>query len=254
VAIKSRQRRVPNVEEPGQISSEARKETRPRRRMPAAEREELILESATRYFAEFGLSAGTIELARRIGITQPLLYKYFPTKEALLVKIYERLFPQNWSPALEVLLEDETLPMRARLKLFYQNFTETVLTYNHVRLFLFSGLTNTALNARYYTILTERIFSRIIAGLRVEYLGEKIDAPVTLAEMELVQSLHAAIYHVAFRRWLHGLTVETDLNELIAQKVDFYLDGAARSLKALHAARSKPPARPGARTKRNLAG
>jgi len=209
-------------------------EARLRRRMLASDREELILDEATRYFAEFGLSAGTIELARRMGITQPLLYKYFPTKEALLVRIYDRLFPQNWSPALEALLEDETKPVRERLKSFYQQFTRTVLTYEHVRLFLFSGLTNSALNARYYTILTERIFSRIIAAQRTEYLDVAPVGPVGEAEMELVQSLHAAVYHVAFRRWLHGLTVEEDLDALVARKVDFYLDGAASSLKALN--------------------
>lgn len=203
--------------------------------MLASEREELILVQATRYFAEFGLSAGTIELARRIGITQPLLYKYFPTKEALLIKIYERLFPQNWGPALETLLEDEALPVRARLTQFYQQFSETVLTYDHVRLFLFSGLTNSALNARYYSILSERIFTRIALALRTEVPGGKVDGPITDTEMELVQSLHAAIYHLSFRRWLHGLSVEAELNELIARKVDFYLEGASRTMKALHA-------------------
>ncbi|MCS0500826.1 TetR/AcrR family transcriptional regulator [Ancylobacter mangrovi] len=206
--------------------------------MLASEREELILDQATRYFAEFGLSAGTIELARRIGITQPLLYKYFPTKEALLVRIYDRLFPQNWSPALEALLEDETRPVRERLTQFYQQFTRTVLTYDHVRLFLFSGLTNSALNARYYTILTDRIFTRIIAALRTEYV-EAPEGPPSEDEMELVQSLHACIYHVAFRRWLHDLTVEGDLDALIARKIDFYLDGAAASLKTLEAAKPR---------------
>ena len=66
--------------------------------MRAEDREEIILREATIYFAENGLSAGTIELARRIGITQPLLYKYFPTKDALFEKVYERLLPQSWNP------------------------------------------------------------------------------------------------------------------------------------------------------------
>lgn len=247
MAVKSRQRRQPVAEASGEVRPEAQGEGRPRRRMLASEREELILVQATRYFAEFGLSAGTIELARRIGITQPLLYKYFPTKEALLIKIYDRLFPQNWSPALETLLEDGTLPVRKRLTQFYQQFAETVLTYDHVRLFLFSGLTNSALNARYYNILTERIFTRIVAALRSESLAEPVDGPVSDTELELVQSLHAAIYHVAFRRWLHGFSIESDLNALIARKVDFYLDGASKSMKALHArprlaARNSPPA------------
>jgi len=211
------------------------KAARPRRRMLASEREELILVEATRYFAEFGLSAGTIELARRIGMTQPLLYKYFPTKEALLVRIYERLFPQNWGPELAEILDDDSLPLRERLTKFYQKFTATVLTYEHVRLFLFSGLTNNSLNARYYAILSEQFFTRIVRALRAEFLAKKTRRATTSDEMELVQTLHAAIYHVAFRRWVHGLSEDTDWNALIALKIDFFLDGAAQTMEKIHA-------------------
>jgi len=213
-----------------------------RRRMLAADRRDHILREATRYFAEFGLAAGTTELARRIGITQPLLYKYFETKEALLVAVYERLFPQNWDPALEALLEDESLSVETRLTRFYQHFARDVLTYDHVRLFLFSGLTNSALNARYYAVLTQRIFTRIARALRRAFLRGAA-GPIRKAEIELVQSLHAAVYHVAFRRWLHGLSVEPDLDALIAQKVRIFLGGAGRELRGI-AARRKPQGTP----------
>ncbi|HEV7268233.1 MAG TPA: TetR/AcrR family transcriptional regulator [Falsiroseomonas sp.] len=206
--------------------------------MLAADRREHILREATSYFAEFGLAAGTIELARRVGIAQPLLYKYFATKEILLVAVYDRLFPQNWDPALEALLEDGTKPVEARLIEFYRCFARDVLTFEHVRLFLFSGLTNSALNASYYAILTSRIFSRIAKALRDEYLTGKSDAPIREAELELVQSLHATVYHVAFRRWLHGLSVESDLDDLIAQKVRVFLRGAGAELRALEQPRS----------------
>jgi len=219
------------------------KPARTRRRMLASEREELILVEATRYFAEFGLSAGTIELARRIGMTQPLLYKYFPTKEALLVRIYERLFPQSWGPELAEILDDESLPLRERLTKFYQTFTATVLTYEHVRLFLFSGLTNNSLNARYYAILSEQFFTRIVRALRAEFLAKKTRRATTNDEMELVQTLHAAIYHVAFRRWVHGLSEETDWDALIALKIDFFLDGAAQTMKKIHAGAGGRPAK-----------
>lgn len=210
--------------------------------MLAADRREHILKEATAYFAEFGLSAGTIELARRLGITQPLLYKYFATKELLLIAVYDRLFPQNWGPALETLLEDEKRPLEDRLTAFYQQFARDVLTYEHVRLFLFSGLTNSALNARYYSILTQRIFSRIAKALRKAYLGTAAMGPISTAELEVVQSLHAAIYHIAFRRWLHGLSVESNLDALIAQKVRVFLGGAGPEFVAM-AARRRPSAK-----------
>jgi AcrR family transcriptional regulator len=205
--------------------------------MLAADRRDHILREATSYFAEFGLSAGTIELARRIGITQPLLYKYFATKDLLLIAVYERLFPQSWGPPLEALLEDESIPVQDRLTTFYRHFARDVLTFEHVRLFLFSGLTNSALNARYYSILTKRVFTRIAKALREEFGGTAGTGPITKAELEIVQSLHATIYHIAFRRWLHGLSVESDLDDLIAQKVRIFLNGAGAELASIHVAR-----------------
>jgi AcrR family transcriptional regulator len=209
---------------------------RPRRRMNAEDREELILRAATAYFAEQGLSAGTIELARRIGITQPLLYKYFPTKDALVERIYERLIPQNWNPSWELLLDDDSIPLRQRLKAFYVDYATNVLTYEHVRLFLFSGLSRSEFNARYYAVLIKRILERISRAMRREFGSSRKSRSVTKHELEIVQSLHAAIYHLAYRKFVHGEPLE-DMAELVGRKVDYYLDGAARQF--------GPPAGPG---------
>lgn len=120
--------------EPTPTGDEAPKAKTRRRRMAPEDREELILREATEYFAENGLNAGTIELAQRIGITQPLLYKYFPTNEALIERVYQRLIPQSWDPRWELLLEDEQVPLRQRLHEFYLEYATSVLTYVHVRL------------------------------------------------------------------------------------------------------------------------
>ena len=247
------QRRRPALPAPESVDGAAPAR---RRRMLAADRREHILREATRYFAELGLGAGTIDLARRVGITQPLLYKYFATKEILLVAVYERLFPQNWNPSLEALLEDKAKPVETRLIEFYRCFARDVLTYEHVRLFLFSGLTNNALNSSYYAILTSRIFTRIVRALREAFLAGDAERPIDEAELELVQSLHATVYHIAFRRWLHGLSVDSDLDDLIAQKVRIFLRGAGAELRSLAgaggaaAARTARPARAAARRPR----
>ena len=52
------------------------------RRLPASERAAWLIEEASRLFAEQGWSASTRTLARRLGVTQALLYKYFPSKQA----------------------------------------------------------------------------------------------------------------------------------------------------------------------------
>ena len=177
--------------------------------MPPRDREQLIVAEATRYFAEYGLSGGTIELARRIGMTQPLLYKYFRTKEALIERVYESLFPGHWAPNGSSSWTTPSIPLRDRLKQFYKEFARVVLTYEHVRLFLFSGLSKFGYNARYYSILTERIFLRIARALRQEFAPVRSRKPISEEELELVQSLHAAIYHVAFRKFVHAPNCRT---------------------------------------------
>lgn len=56
-----------------------------RRRMPRAEREAQILVVAEQVFAERGYQATTMEeVAERVGVTKPLIYEYFGSKEGLL--------------------------------------------------------------------------------------------------------------------------------------------------------------------------
>lgn len=53
--------------------------------MPRAQREEQILRVAEEVFAERGFQATTMEdIAERVGVTKPLIYEYFGSKEGLL--------------------------------------------------------------------------------------------------------------------------------------------------------------------------
>jgi AcrR family transcriptional regulator len=53
--------------------------------MPRAQREEQILRIAEAVFAERGFQATTMEdIAERVGVTKPLIYEYFGSKEGLL--------------------------------------------------------------------------------------------------------------------------------------------------------------------------
>jgi AcrR family transcriptional regulator len=60
-------------------------------RMSADERREQILQGATRLFAEKGFRGTTTrELAEHLSISEALMFKYFPSKEALYRAIIER--------------------------------------------------------------------------------------------------------------------------------------------------------------------
>ena len=103
--------------------------TETKHRMPAAERREMVLEAAVVEFAARGLAGtSTEDVARRAGISQPYLFRLFPTKKALFLALVERCFQRvqdtfttaagdrtgdealtAMADAYELLLDDRTL-------------------------------------------------------------------------------------------------------------------------------------------------
>ena len=62
-----------------------------RRRVPRAEREEEMLEAATRFFAARGFRNVSMDaIAAESGITKPMLYSYFGSKDGLFLACVER--------------------------------------------------------------------------------------------------------------------------------------------------------------------
>src|ERR1700731_2505348 len=67
--------------------------TETKQRMPAAERRELVLDAAVAEFALHGMAGtSTEDVARQAGISQPYLFRLFPTKKALFLELVDRCF------------------------------------------------------------------------------------------------------------------------------------------------------------------
>lgn len=65
--------------------------TEKRRRLPAGERRELILEAAGELFGERGYAGATLErIAAAAQVTKPILYRHFASKKALYLALLER--------------------------------------------------------------------------------------------------------------------------------------------------------------------
>ena len=61
--------------------------------MSAAERREMVLEAAVVEFAVHGMAGtSTEDVARRAGISQPYLFRLFPTKKALFLALVQRCY------------------------------------------------------------------------------------------------------------------------------------------------------------------
>ncbi len=99
-------------------------------------RERQIVEGAVAYFAEVGLDGHTRELARRLGITQPLLFRYFPTKAALIERIYAEVYLKRWDPAWEATVRDPALPVLERFRRFEIDYQRRIDDYAWLRIFV----------------------------------------------------------------------------------------------------------------------
>lgn len=202
-----------------------------RQRLQPEDRERLILDGAISFFAEVGFEGSTRELAARIGVTQPLLYRYFPTKEVLLDRVYREVYLSKWDPRWESQIVDRDIPLEDRLRRFYVEYARVILTYEWVRLFMFAGLKGLDFNTRYLEFLRGAIFDRVVREMRASYRLPD-DGPPRADEIELVWGLHAAIFYLGVRRWIYRLPTPADQEADIALRVAAFLQGAPVALAA----------------------
>ncbi len=67
--------------------------TEPRRRVPAAERRDALIEAAVHHFAHGGLQGTKVSaIAAEVGVAQPYVFSLFPTKRDLFLAAVERCF------------------------------------------------------------------------------------------------------------------------------------------------------------------
>lgn len=188
-----------------EISADSTRAT-PRRLLPA-ERERMILDGAVRFFSEHGLDGQLRDLARGLNITHTLLYHYFPTKQALIERVYAEMFEGCWRPAWERLLDDKTLDVETKLTRFYTDYATVVLERDWVRIFIFSGMSDRYITERYFLMLQAKLFPRLVRESRAYCQaagGPTQRGKPTAQELELLMGLHGGIFYIGIRRWVYG--------------------------------------------------
>jgi len=193
--------------------------------MPPHEREQMILEGATRFFAKHGFGANMRDLADECGVSQALIFKYFETKENLVDRVYERTFLQRWRPDWQEILENRDKPLSDRLTDFYLSYLTTVDDYIWIRVALFSGLTGSNLTSRYIQKNVAGLMEIIARELRVER-GEEVQSEVSSLDLEEVWLLHSTFIYYLIRKHIFRTSVENDTSVLVKNVVASYLNGA----------------------------
>jgi AcrR family transcriptional regulator len=191
----------------------------------------MIVRGAASFFAEHGFEGQTRELARRLGITQPLLYRYFPDKAALIDRVCQEVFRDRWSMQWRARIADRSRPLAERLTRFYQDYARVILRYEWVRLFVLSGLKGLDTAKRCAEALFDSVYPSVIGEIRATHGGPSLtESPMTDAESELLWALHGAIFYLGVRRWIYRLPVPSDQDAAVAARVAAFLDGASKAM------------------------
>ena len=221
------------VNDPGSAESPRR----PYRRLAPADRRRQIVEAAVGYFAEVGFEGATRGLAQRLGVTQPLIYRYFPSKDELIRAVYEEVYLGRWKGEWLDILRERDRPLRDRLVAFYARFTTVLFEPEWMRIYLFSGLRGLDINRWWITFLEEHILTRICEEVRRENgLPSPAEAPITPTEIDLYWLFHGGVFYYGMRQMLYHVTPHIPLEQFLALSIDAFLQGFPETVrKALDA-------------------
>ena len=200
---------------------------KPKKRLTPSDREEEIVDEAVQFFDEFGFNGRTRDLAKRIGITQPLLYRYFPTKDDLIERVFKEVY-LNWiEPEWSVKLKDRSIPLEQRLVEYYTAYSKVVHQYEWIRIYMFSGLMGNSMNRRYIRIVEDEFLKPICEEIRVECgLPTVKEKPISPLELERIWVLHGGLFYYAIRKNIYHSKVYYDFEAIASSSVKVMLEGA----------------------------
>jgi AcrR family transcriptional regulator len=198
-----------------------------RRRLSPDDRRKEFVTKATEFFSEEGFGGGTRALARRLGVTQPLLYRYFPSKDDLIKEVYRTVYLEPLETGWEKLLSDRSRPLRDRLQDFYGAYTDTIFNRKWLRIYLYAGLKGLDINRWYVGMVRDKILTRIIRECRHQ-AGLAVQSKPTAAEIELAWVFHGGIFYYGVRKYIYESPVLEDKGQMISEALDVFLAGFER--------------------------
>ena len=208
----------------------ARRERGSTPRLPHAERRAQILAKAVELFAEYGLTAQTRALADACAISQRLLYRFFPTKAALVAEVYKSEIVGPFKAAWFVQLADRGRSMEDRLTEFYRDYYAGVLKRRWLRLFLYASLAEVDIAPNYIAEIITRMLELIVAEAAHER-GLRLPEDRTRCH-EVAWTLHGAVSHLAIRRHIYRSDNPVPVDDVIAMYVRAFLGGLPAALEA----------------------
>jgi len=200
--------------------------------LPAAERERRIVEAAVQFFAEHGFEGQTRELAKTMGITHSAIFRYFPTKDALIERVYEHVFVARWDANWRALICDRSQPIESRLTRFYTEYADRIFDACWMRIFMFAALKGHPMTNRYVSLIRNQLIKPGCNELRADLRLPPISSvAMTRREEEAFWALHGAIFYLGIRTFIYEVRTSPNRAEVIRDQVQTFLAGAPRILR-----------------------
>lgn len=205
----------------------------PQRYLDAASREEQIVHAAIEFVADRGFAFTTRELAKALGVTQPLLYRYFRNKDALVERIFEEVYMRRWRPEWNDLLKDRSTSLQERLETYLRQYTASILEKNWIRIFIMSAFDDPVISRRYLDLLHRETF-RIILEEIAHAAGRPVPDDPARQETarELIWGFHSSFFYLGVRKYIYQMEIPEDLDGIIHIRVKTFLDGMAANVDA----------------------
>jgi AcrR family transcriptional regulator len=210
------------------------------RRLSPDDRRKEFVAKASEFFAEEGFGGGTRDLARRLGVTQPLLYRYFPSKDDLIKEVYRTVYLEPIDPGWDKLLADRSRPIRDRLQDFYTAYTNAIFTRRWLRIYFYAGLKGLDINRWYVGMVRDKILTRIVRECRHE-AGLAAQSKPTAAELELAWVFHSGIFYYGVRKYIYESPVLEDKEKMISDALGTFLAGYKQTFAGTAASVMRPP-------------
>lgn len=203
-------------------------------RLSAGERRQAIIEASSKLFAERGFRGVTTrEIAQAVGVSEPVLYQHFQTKQDLYQAIIESISEQvrcRFEPALAAASE-------------YDRDDRTILTQIATNISLWHDEDPTLSRLLVFSALEGQEFSDLFfakhAAPQFDLLKQYFEHRIERGTFRSVNPAAAAwafigmiAHHSMVRHYHHFDPYPQPKEELIAQMVDLFLHGLQQQIKA----------------------
>jgi AcrR family transcriptional regulator len=203
-----------------------------KKRMSAEGRREQILAGAWRLFAQKGFRGTTTrEIAKRLGISEALMFKYFPTKAAL----YRAIIQKRMNGSEEMLFPKDAIESQDDRQVF-----KSILSYllrkntadpTFMRLLLYSALESHDLSKMFFenqAMDHSKLLARYIQR-RIKENGFRKVNPLLTARAFIGMAIHYVMAQeiYGFKKFFHF-----PHDKVVDTLVDLFLNGLKESPKA----------------------